>query len=179
MLSLIIIVLLIIGFFVGLKRGLIMQVFHLTSFIIAFFIAYHFYDNIAPQIKLLVPYPSVSSDSSMALILKSVETEKMYYNAISFAILFFGTKIILRIVASMLTFLADLPILRTVNRWLGGLLGFVEVYLVLFILLSIASLIQTGQVQHYYESSSVAQAMVNHTPYFSDTVKELWSNHSG
>ncbi|MFS8631063.1 MAG: CvpA family protein, partial [Bacillales bacterium] len=48
MLSLAIIIILIFGFLVGLKRGFILQVIHLTGSIIAFLVAYIKYDDLAP-----------------------------------------------------------------------------------------------------------------------------------
>ena len=37
--------------------------------------------------------------------------------------------------ASIFDFIAYLPVLNTVNRWLGALLGMIENYLIMFILL--------------------------------------------
>ena len=46
MLDLIILIILGFGFLIGLKRGFILQIIHLTGFIIAFIIAYLYYDQL-------------------------------------------------------------------------------------------------------------------------------------
>ncbi len=179
MLDIIVIVILIAGFFIGLKRGLVMQIVHLVGFIAAYIVAYLYFDDLAPHLKLWIPYPSIGNDSPMSTILSSISLEDVYYRAIAFALLFFGTKIILQIVGNMLNFIADLPLLRTVNRWLGGVLGFIEVYLILFLLLYVASLIPSGSIHTAYQDSFIGQGMVENTPVFSETIKDLWSKNMG
>jgi uncharacterized membrane protein required for colicin V production len=174
MLDLILLVLLIGGFIVGIRRGLILQVVHLTGFIAAFVIAYLYFDKLAPKLKLWIPYPTTSIEPTLTLFMDALNLETAYYNAIAFAILFFGTKIVVQIIGSMLDFLADLPFLRTINRWSGGALGFVEVYLVVFIFLYIAALVPVQYIQTSIEDSFMAKTIVENTPVFSEKVKELW-----
>ena len=52
MLDLIIIFLFIMGLIVGIRRGFIMQIVHLSGFIAAFVVAYMFYADLAPKLKL-------------------------------------------------------------------------------------------------------------------------------
>ncbi len=174
MIDLILIGVLVVGFLIGLRRGLILQLVHLTGFIAAFIIAYLYFDELAPKLRLWIPYPTVSEESSLAMFVNAGFLEDAYYRAIAFAMLFFATKIILQILGSMLDFLADLPILRTINGWLGGILGFVEVYLVIFLFLYIAALVPLTSIQTAMADSVVAKAMVEHTPVFSEKIKSMW-----
>jgi uncharacterized membrane protein required for colicin V production len=178
MLDIILLVLLAAGFLIGIKRGLIMQIVHLAGFIAAYIVAYLYYDDLTPHVKLWVPYPSPSGDSPVGLLLSSIPLEDAYYRAIAFAILFFATKIILQIFGSMLDFLARLPLLNSANRILGGFFGFIEVYLIAFILLYIASLVPAENIQAYYKDSWLAQEMVENTPVFSEAVKDLWMKNN-
>lgn len=179
MLTLIIAIILIIGFFVGLRRGLIFEVVHLTGFVVAFAVAYMYFDNLAPQLRLWIPYPASHSDNNLTFLTNALSLQDAYYRAIAFAILFFGTKILLHIIGSMLDFLADLPLLRTVNRWLGGAFGFIEVYLVLFLFLYFAALVPLHFVQQSVAHSFLAQAIVHDTPVFSHQIKHLWFARGG
>lgn len=176
MLSLAILIILIIGFLIGLKRGFILQFIHLIGFIVAFIVAYVYYADLAPKLTLWIPYPSFSH-SAFQLLLDNGHLETAYYNAIAFVGIFLVTKIAMQILGSMLDFVANLPILKTVNVWAGGLLGFMEVYLVLFILLYIAALLPIGSIQDALGDSMLANIMVEHTPYFSSQIKELWIDH--
>ena len=115
MLDLIVLIILGFGFLIGLKRGFILQIIHLTGFIIAFIIAYLYYDQLAPKLTLWVPYPNFSSDSALSLVMDNVNLEDAYYRAIAFVVIFFAVKIILQIIGSMLDFIAQIPVLQTVK----------------------------------------------------------------
>lgn len=174
MFDLIIIVLLIFGFLIGLKRGFILQLFHLVGFIIAFVLAAKYYDLLGERLALWIPYPELSNDSSWADFLQSLPLENGFYNAISFAIIFFAVKILLQIIASMLDFVASLPIIKSVNKLLGSVLGFLEIYLILFIILYILALTPIAGIQSWINDSSIALFMIENTPYLSDKIKDLW-----
>lgn len=174
MLNTIIIVFLIFGFLMGLKRGLILQAVHLFGFIISFLVAVFNYKKLAPHLSLWIPYPEMSSDSTWGLFLQTLPLENAFYNGIAFVLIFFVTKIILQIIASMLDFIANLPVLNSVNSILGALLGFIEVYLIVFIVVYILGLMPIEFIQSTLDQSSVAQFIVDKTPYFSNKLKDLW-----
>src|SRR5699024_3980844 len=112
--------------------------------------------NIASHISLWIPYPELSEGAHWAIFLNSDPVEQAFYNSVSFAIVFFSVKIILQIIASMFHFIAQLPILRFVNKWVGGVLGFIEVYVILFIVLYILALTPIGSIQERIEKSTLA-----------------------
>ncbi|WP_312471074.1 CvpA family protein [Neobacillus sp.] len=173
MMDLVIILLLIIGFFIGLKRGFILQLVHLTGFIIAYIVAYLYYDQLAPKLTLWIPYPNLGEGTVLKILTDSTDVETAFYSAIAFVIIFFAVKVILQIIGSMLDFIAHLPVLRQLNVWAGGLLGFFEVYLLIFILLYIAALIPIELIQSLLDHSVLAKAIVNHTPILSQQIKSL------
>jgi uncharacterized membrane protein required for colicin V production len=173
MFDLIIIILLIIGFFVGLKRGFILQLVHLTSFIIAYIVAYLYYDQLAPKLILWIPYPRFSEGTTLKLLTDSTDAETAFYRAIAFVIIFFAVKILFQIIGSMLDFIAHLPVLKQLNVWAGGLFGFCEVYLIIFIVLYIAALVPIELIQTHLDHSVLAKAIVNHTPILSQQIKGL------
>ncbi|RKQ37953.1 CvpA family protein [Oceanobacillus halophilus] len=179
MFSLILLLSLIFGFFRGLKRGFILQLLHLLSFIIAFVVAAMYYDEIGPKLALWIPYPELSDESAWAAFLQALPLENAFYNAIAFALIFFAVKIILQIVASMLDFVASIPIINSVNKLLGGVLGFVEFYLVVFIILYILALTPVQTVQDWINGSTVALYILEQTPYFSEKILELWFAYIG
>lgn len=174
MLDLAIIAILLIGLLVGLRRGFILQVIHLTGFIVAFIVAYVYYDEFAPKLRLWIPFPDMGDSSSFHMLFNSVGLDTAYYNAIAFAIIFFITKIVWHMLGSMLDFIAHLPILKQLNRWGGGILGFTEVYLLMFIILYIAALLPMDAVQGAFNNSILAEVIVKDTPFLSGQVKELW-----
>jgi len=174
MLNLILIFLLLFGLIIGLKRGFILQFFHLIGFAAAFIMATLYYNKLTPHLVLWIPYPELSGDNVWAQFLQALPLEKGFYNAISFAIIFFAVKIALQIIASMLDFVAALPILNWMNRILGAVFGFLEIYLIIFILLFILALTPLSIVQSVINDSSIALFMIEKTPILSDKIKSLW-----
>ncbi|MBM7584894.1 putative membrane protein required for colicin V production [Bacillus pakistanensis] len=174
MLDLALLVILVIGFFIGLKRGFILQLIHMTGFIAAFIIAYMYYDQLAPKLTLWVPYPVLDKQSTLNMIFEGANLDQAYYRVIAFALIFFAVKIVLHLVGAMLDFLSHLPIIKQLNVFGGGILGFIEVYLMIFILLYIAVLLPIESVQNLINDSAIANMMVQNTPILSEQVKEWW-----
>ncbi|MDQ0256445.1 putative membrane protein required for colicin V production [Evansella vedderi] len=174
MLSFLLFFALVVSFFVGFRRGIILQLIHLLGFVVAFIVAYLYYQDVAHYIRLWIPFPQLSSDSGLTLLVEAFSFERVYYNGIAFAILFFATKIIMQIVGSLFDFLAHLPILNMINRWLGGILGFIEGLLVIVVLLHLGALIQIEFIQEHIQNSSFAQMIFEYTPIISNQIKELW-----
>lgn len=177
MIDLLLLFLLFIGVLTGLKRGFILQLFHLIGFIVAFVAAVIYYDDLSPKLTLWVPYPELPADASWAVFLDNLPLEQAFYNAVAFAILFFGVKIVLHIIASMLDFVSELPILNSLNTLLGGILGFVENYVILFVVLYIAALVPVAGVQSALDGSLLAQLIIEHTPVLSNELENLWIEH--
>lgn len=174
MLNIVILLILISGFFVGLRRGFILQLIHITGFVIAFIVAYMYFKDLAPHLKLWIPYPAFDENNSIAMLLNGLDLEDAYYRAIAFAIIFFAVKIILHIIGSALDFVARIPIIKQLNIWAGGVLGFLEVYLIVFIILYIAALLPIESIQNALDHSFIAKGMINNTPIFSKQIENWW-----
>ncbi|WP_071460324.1 CvpA family protein [Bacillus massilinigeriensis] len=178
MLDIILLILLLAGFLIGLKRGFVLQSIHMTGFILAFIVATLYCVKLGEKLTLWIPYPNADSYPAAGLVLGSEAVEQGFYRAIAFAIIFFGIKIVLQIIGSMLDFVAHLPVVKTVNIWAGGILGFAEVYVIAFILLYISALLPLEAIQVPLQDSFLAEGMVKHTPLLSSQLKELWLEYS-
>lgn len=177
MLDLALLIILIFGFFVGLRRGFILQLVHMTGFIISFIIAYIYYDQLAPKLTLWIPFPVLDEESTLNMLFEATNLDQSYYRVIAFAIIFFAVRIVFQILGSMLDFVAHLPILKQLNVLGGGILGFIETYIVIFILLYIAALLPISMVQTLLNDSVLAEFMITNTPFLSDQVQEWWINY--
>ncbi|MFS0780652.1 CvpA family protein [Bacillus sp. 1P06AnD] len=178
MFDILLIAMFLIGIAVGLRRGLILQLIHITGFLVAFIAAVVYYDALAPKLELWIPFPSMGDASSVSTLFKGIGLENAYYNAIAFIIIFFAVKILWQVFGSMLDFIASFPILKQLNRWGGGVLGFLEVYLVVFILLFLAALVPIPFIQDHVQNSFIAESMIKHTPLLSEKLKELWFHYT-
>lgn len=173
MLDTILIIVLTLGFLIGIKRGFIMEVIHITRYIIAYIAASIYYDELALKLRLWIPYPNFDNHTTFKLLADNGNMETAFYRAVAFVLIFIAVIILLRIIGRMLNVMAHLPILKQVNVLAGGALGFCEAYLLLFILLYIAAFVPITAVQNLLEHSSLAKTIVNHTPILSQQLKHL------
>ncbi len=166
-----------IGFFIGLRRGFILQLIHLVGFIISFIVAYIYYDRLAPKLVLWVPYPDFDPGKTITMLLGDMSFSDAYYRAIAFVLIFIVVRVVLGIIGSALDFVASLPLVRTLNVWAGGFLGLIETYLYIFIILYIMALLPIASIQQALGDSLVANGMIKHTPILSSEVKKWWIDY--
>jgi uncharacterized membrane protein required for colicin V production len=137
-----------------------------------------FSGDLASRLSLLITFPdNIQQQSVASFVFDSGTIEDAFYRMIAFAILFFATHIVLRLAGSVLTALTELPILRQLNKWGGGALGFVEVYIIVFILLYIGAVIPVSEIQTPIQQSSIAINIVQNTPYLSSAIQDLWTQY--
>lgn len=174
MLDILILLLLLAGLFVGAKRGLIVQLIHMTGFVIALFVAYTYYKPLAEKFVLWIPYPAVDSGSTLTIAIDRLDLDQTFYQLIAFALIFFVIKFALQLVASMFDFLKYLPVLGFFSKISGAVLGFIEFYIILFIVLYILALLPITPFQNLMQNSTLASYLLEHTPFLSEKVKEWW-----
>lgn len=174
MLNILLLVLLIGGIIVGAKRGFVVQLIHMVGFVIALVAAYTYYKPLSEYFVLWIPYPAINENSQFTLVVDQLDLDQTFYQLLAFAIIFFVVKFALQLIASMFDFLKYLPVLGFFSKILGAVLGFIEAYILLFIFIYVFALLPIDAVQNQLENSGIAQAMLEHTPYFSEKVKEWW-----
>ena len=174
MLDILLLILLLGGLIVGAKRGLVVQLIHMVGFVIALIVAYLYYKPLAEYFVLWIPYPAVGDDLRFTIAIEQLDLDQTFYQLFAFALIFFVVKFALQLLASMLDFLKYLPFLGFASKILGAILGLIEVYILLFIFIYVLALLPMDAVQTQLEKSSIAQTMLEHTPFFSEKVKEWW-----
>ena len=174
MLDLLIIILLIGGLLTGFRRGLIVQIIHMTGFIAALVIAYLYYRQLAEKFVLWIPYPGVTADSKLSFVVGELDLDGTFYNLLAFVLIFIVVKFGLQLIASMFDFLKYLPILGFIARITGAIFGFIEFYILIFLVLYLALMLPIEFVQTFIGKSTLADAMFDHTPWLSETVKKWW-----
>jgi uncharacterized membrane protein required for colicin V production len=176
--DLIIIIIFIAGILMGYRRGFILQVVHLLGFFAAYIVAYRYFKEFAIVLQDWIPYPFMDQETGTTeppFWMQMFDMESMFYSAIAFAALFFGTKLALQVIGHVLHTVALLPGLNMANRWLGAALGFLEVLIILFIIAHVLVFIpwETGQI--WMSQSKIALWLLEQAPYFSGQLQELWS----
>lgn len=174
MLDLLIVFLLLGGLITGFRRGLIVQLIHMTGFIIALVVAYSYYKPLADKFVLWIPYPGVTADTKLSFVVGQLDLDETFYRLLAFVLIFIIVKFALQLIASMFDFLKYLPVLGFIARLTGALFGFIEFYILIFLVLYLGYLLPIEFIQKLIGNSILAGAMFEHTPFLSETVKNWW-----
>jgi len=178
MLDLLIVFLLLGGLITGFRRGLIVQLIHMTAFIISLVVAYTYYKQLAEKFVLWIPYPGVTADSKLKMIVGELDLDETFYRLLSFVLIFIVAKFALQLIASMFDFLKYLPVLGFLARITGALFGFIEFYIIIFFIISLLVMLPVDFIQGLIDKSILTAAMFDHTPLLSETVKKWWYIYS-
>ncbi|MBC2018657.1 CvpA family protein [Listeria seeligeri] len=165
-LNAIILIILVCSFFAGFRAGLIKQLILLVGYILAFFVSYTYYEDLAPHLTF-IPYPNVDSTSGLSAILQELRTETAYYNVLAFVIIFIVAIIIVHMLASLAGGLTKIPILRQINGLLAAVIGVINTYLFIFVALFIMAVYPATWTENVLHSSSIAQWILENTPILS------------
>ncbi|AEO03310.1 CvpA family protein [Listeria monocytogenes] len=166
-LNAIILILLVCGFFAGFRTGLIKQLILLLGYILAFFISYTYYEDLAPHLTF-IPYPGSDTADGLSIILQELRTETAYYNVLGFAIIFIVAIIVVHMLASLVGGLTKIPVLRQINGLLAAVFGVIKSYLIIFVVLFIMAIYPANWSENLIDSSTVAQWMLENTPILSE-----------
>lgn len=174
MIDLIILILLFAGLISGARKGLVIQLIQMVGFIISSIVAYIYYKPLAEKLVLWIPYPSVDQNTTLKFALEQLDLGQTFYQMLAFAIIFFVVKFAIQIVASLFDFLRHLPVLGGLNRILGGLLGVINAYLLIFIVLYVLALLPLNSLQKYIDQSVLTKLILEYTPIISKTFQHMW-----
>ncbi|MGN7388249.1 CvpA family protein [Sporosarcina sp. SAFN-015] len=174
MLDLIILFLFLGGLITGFRRGLIVQLIHMTGFIIALIFAYVYYKPLSEKFVLWIPYPGVTAGSKLSWTVEQLDLDQTFYRMLAFVLIFIVVKFALQLIASMFDFLKFLPVLGFLSRFGGAILGFIEFYILIFLLLYLLAMLPLDFIQEMIGRSLLADAIFEHTPIISETVKKWW-----
>ena len=141
MLDLLIIILLLGGLITGFKRGFIVQIIHMTGFIVALIVAYLYYKQLAEKFVLWIPYPGVTAGSKLSMTVEQLDLDQTFYRLLAFVLIFLVVKFGLQIVASMFDFLKYMPVLGFIARIVGAIFGFLEFYIFIFLVLYLLAML--------------------------------------
>lgn len=159
-LSIIVVMFILLGTVVGVKRGFLYQLIKMLSNIIVFVVALLLKNPVANI--LINHFDIINIDKSVSII---------FYRAISFILICFILKLIitlvLKITRTLEKVLEATIILAIPSKILGGILGFIEYYIYAFIILLILS-IPVFNIDVY--KSDIAKFILKGTPLISKKI---------
>lgn len=171
-----IIILVVLLFFAlrGYHSGLVKQLINLLGFVIAIFAAYLFYDKLAPVLSQWIPFPEFNN-GTLELFSQTFDIEIMFYNALAFVIIFIAVKLILWVLGITLNMFAKLPIISTLNKLSGLVIGLAQGLLIILLLVNFATVLPSESVAAHLDDSVISQEMLDITPGLTEKAYNLWS----
>ena len=163
----VIIVLFIIGFLIGFRRGAVKQTVTLVGFIFVLILSYLLKGYVANFCFSRFPFIDFKYFGAISIV------NIIFYELISFLVTFSILMIILKIIIMVSgvveKILKATIILGIVSKIIGGILGIIEMYAVTFILLFFFS--QPFMRITGVEESKLGNTMLNHTPILTSKIK--------
>lgn len=178
MLSLIIILVLVYGTYVGVRRGLMMQLFYTIGYGISFGLAVLGYRSFGPHLNLIIPYPSALPKNYFAFFSKKagLGLDTAFYFGVAFLIILFVGWMITRFIGVYFHNLTYYPMNARVNDIGGGILAFICNYIGIFVIIYVLALIPVDSLQHMLNNSFMTNMMVHYSIGLTDLFTNLLIN---
>lgn len=173
-LNLIIVIALVWAFMVGYSRGLLLQLIYCVGTVIAALIAGSYYQELAQQISIWVPFSSATEGSHLLLFSDNLlfQLDEAFYAGASFLIIFTLAYVVVRLIGLFIRI--TLSPLGKQGKIIAGVLSIATTYFGLQMLLVTLSLVPLATVQSHIDASGLARWMVLHTPITSDLLQNLF-----
>lgn len=169
MLTLMIILVLLLGTYLGYRRGFFLQAVHILGYGISFALAWNLYPQLAEWLEILVPFPAVQPQSTLALYSEQMSfyLDDAFYGVLAFAVLLALGWIITQLLATLARPLMYYQMYYYVNAVAGAGLSFLASYTLVFIFLFILSLLPIEWVQQQFVNNPLAYWIVSQSPILS------------
>ncbi len=174
--SVIIILILLLAFRYGYKRGLIKTLLSILGYVIVLLLSLYFS---GPLGGFLTKYmPALDKTDGNQLVNSSDSLTIIFYRVLAFWILAIILGIILRFITQTFSSVTNLPVLSQINSLTGGLVWFLAAYILVFLGLLLLATSPTKNIQGSLVRSPVAEYIMKETPVFSRQVLDHWSDSS-
>lgn len=167
MITLIIVLLLILAFRFGLKRGLLMTLLSVAGYVIVFLLA----------IFLAKPMGTALATMMPALWKNSIFSG-MFYNVLAFWIIAIVGSIIYRFLARTVNGITKLPLISQVNAFAGATLSTILMYVVIFFALLLMAAWPSQNVRATVQQSTVAEWILKKTPVISQQIMNNYNDQN-
>lgn len=164
------------GMVLGFSRGFVGQLLSIVGLIVAYLIAFAFYDEAAPLVRSALALSGNETYQHYEFLSQEMHLDTYVYKALAFAILLFGVKISFSIAGRLFNLLASMPGLKQVNQWSGASLGIMESALIVIVIVHVMTVIPNDTAQRLLKQSIAAPYILENTPIFTNKLQELWEN---
>ena len=176
MISILLLLILAWGFYIGYRRGLVLQVYYSLVAVISAFIAGQFYKSLGDQFHLLVPYanPQEGQGTFFFPSAQLFQLDKVFYAGLAYLLVFGICYSIGRFIGLFLHLILTKKLGGTWVRIGAGVLSLLVTLFVLQMALTILATVPLAAVQNSLEKSIVAKHIIQSIPFTTNLIKQLW-----
>ena len=176
MISILLLLVLAWGFYIGYRRGLVLQVYYFLVAVISAFVASQFYKSLGDQLHLLVPYANPQEGQGTFFFPSDqlFQLDKVFYAGIGYLLAFAVFYCIGRLIG---LFFNLVPTKKLGGKYFRIGAGVLSVGVTLFVLqmaLTILATVPLAVIQNSLENSFVAKHIIQSVPITSHVIKQLW-----
>ena len=176
MISLLLLLVLAWGFYIGYRRGLLLQVYYLISALASTFMAGQFYKGLGEQFHLLLPYANPQEGQGTFFFPSNqlFHLDKVFYAGVGFLLAFTIFYCIGRLLGLFLNLVPSKILDGKYYRIGAGVLSIGVTLFVLQMMLTILATVPLQIVQNSLENSFVARHIIQSIPFTTNFIKQLW-----
>ena len=176
MISILLLLVLAWGYYIGYRRGLVLQVYYFLVAVISAFVAGQFYKPLGEYFHLLVPYANPQEGQGTFFFPSDqlFQLDKVFYAGLAYLLVFGICYSIGRFIG---LFLHLIPTKKLGGTWLcigAGVLSLLVTLFVLQMTLTILATVPMAAVQNSLEKSIVAKHIIQSIPFTTNFIKQLW-----
>ena len=164
------------SFYIGYRRGLVLQVYYLLATIVSAYFAGNFYQSLGEKFHLLIPYANPQEGQGTFFFPSDqlFQLDKVFYAGIGYLLAFTIFYCIGRLVGLFLNLLPTKKLEGQYFRIGAGVLSVAVTLFVLQMILTILATVPLQIVQNSLENSFVAKHIIQSVPITSHVIKQLW-----
>ena len=176
MISLLLLLVLAWGFYIGYRRGLLLQVYYLISAMASAFMAGQFYKGLGEQFHLLLPYANPPEGQGTFFFPSDqlFQLDKVFYAGIGYLLVFGIVYSIGRLLGLLLHLLPSKKLGGKLFQVSAGILSMLVTLFVLQMALTILATIPMAAIQNPLEKSIVAKHIIQSIPVTTSWLKQIW-----
>lgn len=164
------------SFYIGYRRGLILQIYYFVATVISALLAGNFYQSLGKQFDLLIPYANPQEGQGTFFFPSDqlFQLDKVFYAGIGYLLAFTVFYCIGRFIGLFFNLVPTKKLGGKYFRIGAGVLSVGVTLFVLQMMLTILATVPLAIVQNSLENSLVAKHMIQSIPVTTDLIKQLW-----
>ena len=176
MISILLLLILAWSFYIGYRRGILLQAYYLVATIVSAYFASHYYLSLGQKFNLLIPYANPQEGQGTYFFSSNqlFHLDKVFYAGIGFLLAFTVFYCIGRLLGLFLNLVPTKILEGKYYRIAAGVLSVGVTLFVLQMMLTILATVPLQIVQNSLENSFVARHIIQSIPITTGLIKQLW-----